>query len=122
MIQTHKLVIIPVDGAVVTDQRAITDLDLSSCLVPNNIHALQWNNPVWQDDEKTHLNGLQYGQGTGWLELRSNDPNVTINELPQWAINCYNVWLEKYNEQLTNEAAEAAEIAAAHEAHENNNT
>jgi len=88
---------------VITDTRAILELDLSSCGIPDNVHALQWNNPTWKDKNNSHLNGLQYGQGTGWIELASNDPNIDINELPQWAINCYNLWLIKYNELIENE-------------------
>ena len=103
MIQSHRLTIIPIDKCVITDQQSFLELDLSNCNIPNNIHALQWNNPVWPDPENSHLNGLQYGEGTGWIEFRSNEPNLNISELPQWAINCYNVWLAKYNEQNTNE-------------------
>lgn len=109
MIQTHKLIIIPFDDLVATDQSHISGLDLSSCGIPDNVHALQWNNPVWPDKQNSHLNGLQYGQGTGWIEFRSDAPNLTINELPQWAINCYNVWLPEYNRrEAENAAAEAA--------------
>jgi hypothetical protein len=106
MIQTHKLTIIPIDGTVVTDMKPLTELDLSGCEIPSNIHALQWNNPIWPDEQNSHLNGLQYGQGTGWIEFRSSASNIEITELPQWAINCYNVWLQKYNENLAAEAAE----------------
>jgi hypothetical protein len=96
MIETHKLVIIPIDGVVGTDKNFITNLDLSSCGIPNNVHAFQWNNPVWPDKEKSHLQGLTYGQGTGWIEFRSNDHNQNVTELPNWAINAYNVWSEAY--------------------------
>jgi hypothetical protein len=119
MIQTHKLVVIPVDGIVVTDQEGLSELDLSQCGIPDNIHALQWNNPIWPDKQNSHLNGLQYGQGSGWLEFRSNDPNENITELPQWAINCYDVWLQAYNiKQSELAASDAADEAAA--AAENN--
>lgn len=100
MIQTHRLTIIPIDGLVITDivpETLISHLDFSQCGVPNNVHALQWNNPSWPDPQNTHLIGLQYGQGSGWIEFRSSEPNQEITELPEWAINCYNVWLEKYN-------------------------
>jgi hypothetical protein len=93
MIQTHRLTIIPIDGTVGTDINTKTELNLSACEIPNNVHALQWNNPVWPDPTNSHLEGLEYGQGEGWIEFRSNDPNQTITELPQWAINCYEVWL-----------------------------
>jgi hypothetical protein len=97
MLQTHKLVIIPIDSYVGTDQAGYAELDLSGCEIPNNIHALQWNNPIWPDAANSHLIGLEYGQGTGWIEFRSDDPNQDITELPNWALNCYAVWLEKHN-------------------------
>lgn len=91
MIQTHRLTIIPVDGAVIGDDFSVSEVDLSSCGIPEYVHALQWNNPVWPDQNNSHLIGLQYGEGTGWIECRSNDPNIEINQLPEWAINCYNL-------------------------------
>jgi hypothetical protein len=99
MIQTHRLTIIPADGTVVTDliHKVFIKLNFSQCGIPDNIHALQWNNPVWPDKNNSHLIGLEYGQGSGWIEFRSDEPNMNITELPQWAINCYNMWLEKYN-------------------------
>jgi hypothetical protein len=99
MLQTHKLTIIPIDGTVGTDQGGFIELDLSSCGIPTNVHALQWNNPVWPDPNNSHLEGLEYGQGTGWIEFKSNDANLNITELPQWALNCYQVWLNFYNSQ-----------------------
>jgi hypothetical protein len=103
MIQTHRLTIVPIDGCVVTDTKALIHLDLSSCGIPNNVHALQWNCPVWPDPSNSHLIGLEYGQGSGWIEVRSSDPNIEITELPEWAINCYNVWLQKHNELYPDE-------------------
>lgn len=99
MLQTHRLTIIPVDGTVATDTNIKTELDLSTCGIPNNVHALQWNNPIWPDPENSHLNGLEYGQGQGWIEFRSNEPNENITELPQWAINCYEVLLANQSEE-----------------------
>ena len=97
MLQTHRLVIVPIDGYVGTDEAGYSGLNLTSCGVPNNIHALQWNNPIWPDENNSHLIGLQYGQGTGWIEFRSNEQNLNITELPEWALNCYEVWLLKHN-------------------------
>ena len=91
MIDTHRLTIIPTDGCVVCDYFALTNLDLSSCNVPDNVHALQWNNPVWPDKNNSHLIGLQYGQGQGWIELRSEEANININQLPQWALDCLEI-------------------------------
>lgn len=89
MIDTHRLTIVPFDGAVASDDFSVTDLDFSNCNIPDNIHALQWNNPLWPDKNKSHLIGLQYGQGQGWIEFTSPEPNLEINELPQWALNAY---------------------------------
>ena len=38
-----KLTIIPVDGSVGVDGKFYENLDLSSCNIPENVHALQWD-------------------------------------------------------------------------------
>jgi hypothetical protein len=106
MIQTHRLTIIPSDKAVYCDAATYLDLDLSQCGIPKNIHALQWNHPLWPEPDNSHLAGLEYGQGTGWIEFRSHAHNEHITELPEWAINCYYVWLEKHNQELQNNQPE----------------
>lgn len=77
-----RMTIIPVDGFVSVDSvsKAIP-MDLSSCDIPTNVHALQWF------DTK------------GWIEFNDDDdpftpkpPNEIIESLPQWALNCYTVW------------------------------
>jgi hypothetical protein len=97
MLDTHRLTIIPIDGTAVSDYFSLTNLDFSTCNIPNNVHALQWNNPVWPDSSNSHLIGLEYEQGQGWIELRSSEPNVEINELPQWALNCFEVAKQVFN-------------------------
>lgn len=67
-----KLVIIPIDGAVYVDGFSYSGIDLSSCNIPANVHALQWN-------------GVK-----GWVEFvedeNFNKPdNEIINVLPEWA-------------------------------------
>ena len=67
-----KLVIIPVDGAVYVDGFAYSGMNLSTCNIPANVHALQWN-------------GVK-----GWIEFvedeNFNKPdNQIITELPEWA-------------------------------------
>jgi hypothetical protein len=67
-----KLVIIPIDGAVYVDDISYSLLDLTSCKIPANVHALQWN-------------GVK-----GWIEFvedeNLNKPdNQFINLLPEWA-------------------------------------
>jgi len=68
-----KVTIIPIDGNVKKDGEGLTHLDLSSCNIPNDVHALQW-------------------QGTsGWIEYTSAKiQNESITELPIWANACLN--------------------------------
>jgi hypothetical protein len=80
-----KLTIITADNAVYKDGVSYPDLDLSSCGIPDNVWALQW-----QDT-------------TGWIEDKSAlVDNQTITELPAWATACVAKWDE----------AKAAEEAA----------
>lgn len=98
MFDTHILTIVPSDGTVVADTFNLTELDLSSCNIPENIHAIQWNRPVWADKNNSHLIGLEYGQGEGWIEFRSSVPNTIITELPQWALDVYEVAKQHFNQ------------------------
>jgi hypothetical protein len=102
MFDTHKLTILPSDGTVNADNFSETHLDLDACNIPDNIHALQWNNPLWPDKNNSHLIGLSYGQGQGWIELRSNEPNIEITELPQWTIDCYYVAKQVHENKILN--------------------
>jgi len=82
-----KLTIIPVDGTVNKDGLAYLELDLSSCGIPADVHALQWEE---QEPNKGHI------------EFKSAlVQNLEIIELPSWANACINKWDE----------AEAARIA-----------
>lgn len=79
-----RLTIIPSDNAVYKDgvMKAWINpaLDLSSCGIPSNVHALQW-----------------YGT-YGDIEFDPAEPdspkppNAHITELPSWALNCVEVW------------------------------
>lgn len=72
-----KLTIIPVDKSVGKDGKFYLKLDLSSCNIPLNVHALQW-----QDN-------------AGWIEYDSElIQNESITELPAWANACLNKWSE----------------------------
>lgn len=94
MITTRRLTIIPSDGAVYTDSGAQINLDLSSCGVPENIHALQWNNPVYRNKSVLDaIANLPYGEGTGWIEFEDSIPNQEIFSLPEWAIQCFDVYV-----------------------------
>lgn len=75
-----KLTIIPADGSVGENGVFYNDLDLSSCTIPVDIHALQWQDTA------------------GWIEY--NSPlveNQPITELPAWANCCMTKWNEANN-------------------------
>ena len=72
-----KLTIIPVDGNVRKGNTSYIGLDLSSCGIPADVHALQWEDTA------------------GWIEY--NSPlveNQPITELPTWANCCMTKWTE----------------------------
>jgi hypothetical protein len=71
-----KLTIIPVDGSVGEDGKFYNDLNLSSCAIPADIHALQWQDTA------------------GWIEYNIPIPNEPITELPAWANCCMTKWTE----------------------------
>ena len=84
-----KLTIIPVDGAVGKDGKFYTAINLISCAIPSDVHALQWD-------------GV-----TGWIEYESPlVQNEDITELPGWANACVAKWQDLYD------ADEAAILAA----------
>ena len=77
-----KMTIISSDNTVYVDGVAKMELDLTTCGIPSDVHALQWF------DVK------------GWIEFNDDGdpftprpPNEIIESLPQWALNCYDVWL-----------------------------
>ena len=77
-----KLTIIPDDSFVSVDGDGSHDpLDLSSCNIPSEVHALQWF------DIK------------GWIEFDDpidpfapKPPNEMIDALPEWANACVGIW------------------------------
>lgn len=71
-----RLTIIPVDGSVGEDGVFYNDLDLSSCGIPADIHALQWDDVA------------------GWIEFKDPVPNQPITELPEWVNCCMTKWTE----------------------------
>jgi hypothetical protein len=98
-----KLTIITADNAVYKDGVSYSDLDLSSCGIPANVWALQW-----QDT-------------SGWIEDKSAlVDNLAITELPAWATACVTKWDEtKAAEEAAEEAARLAAQQAAEEAAQN---
>lgn len=77
-----RLTIIPSDSFVAVDgDGSHQPLDLSTCGIPSDVHALQWY------------------ENRGWIEFSDdNDPftpkpaNQDITELPAWANACIAVW------------------------------
>lgn len=80
--ESNRLTIIPIDSAVYRDQAVFVGLDLTGCNIPSNVHALQWMN------------------GSGWIEFTGTEHNQDITELPNWALNCVNVWQTAYELSL----------------------
>ena len=72
-----RLTIIPVDGAVGKDGMFHLDLDLSSCNIPTDVHALQWYDTYGD---------IEYTSAT----IQNQD----ITELPAWANCCLTKWDE----------------------------
>lgn len=68
-----RLTIIPVDGNVVKDGVGYINLNLSSCVIPPNVRALQWR------------------ETSGWIEFWDQQ-NEYITSLPSWVDCCLAVW------------------------------
>jgi hypothetical protein len=94
-----NLTIILDDSAVYVDGQALSQLDLSTCGIPSDVHALQW---------KSNL---------GWIEFKDNldftkSANEIINSLPDWANNCVNAYNAKVAELQAEAEAAKAKAAA----------
>ena len=84
-----RITIIPVDGTIIKNGEAYIGLDLSSCSIPADVHALQWE---------------EHEPNKGHIEFKSSEvQNENIAELPIWVNACISKWNE----------AKAAEDAAA---------
>jgi hypothetical protein len=68
-----QLIIIPIDGNVKKDGVGYLTLDLSSCGIPSNVRALQWQ------------------ETAGWIEFWDKQ-NEDITSLPSWTDCCLAVW------------------------------
>lgn len=75
------LTIIPIDKAVYVDGEAYLNLDLTTCQIPFNVHALQWY------------------ETNGHIEYIDVDtPNEIIQIIPDWALAAKAVWQVAYDE------------------------
>ena len=88
-----KLTIIKEDGAVYKDGKSYLELSLPT--IPNDVHALQWNN------DKGHIEFIDDAK-----------INEQITELPSWANDALTAWQNAYE----SEQAEIARLQAEAEA------
>ena len=75
-----KLTIIVEDSSVIKNGVGHNGLDLSSCDIPPNVSALQWDNTAGEIESDTAID------------------NEDITELPNWATACEAVWQQKEDE------------------------
>lgn len=88
-----RLTIIPSDGTVIKNNEGYSEIDLTTCNIPTNVHALQW-----------------YGD-SGEIEYIDHTlPNEEINVLPQWATECITLWDNKDYEEKNPPPPTEAEI------------
>ena len=79
MLQGNRLTIIVDDGAVYMDMCIVIDLDLSSCGIPDDIHALNWLTDK------------------GEIEFRGTEKdNIPIDSLPDWAHNAADIAYQRF--------------------------
>jgi hypothetical protein len=83
-----KLTIIPADGSVGENGVFYLELNLSSCSIPADVHALQWQDTA------------------GWIEFNTPIENQPITELPAWANCCMTKWTEANNPPVVPPTAE----------------
>lgn len=69
-----RLTIITQDSSVGKDGIFYDHLDLTTCQIPNNVWALQWD------------------ESSGHIEFDTPMPNQDITSLPAWANACLSVW------------------------------
>lgn len=97
-----RISIIGPDATVGVNGEFVDELDLSSCGLPDNFWAFQWN---------------ERGDNTGHIEY--NSPlmqNTPVTEIPAWANACIAVRQAKIDQM----AAEAAQLAAERAAQQGN--
>jgi hypothetical protein len=73
-----KLTIIPSDKAVYVNGVSYLNLDLSSCNIPSEVRALQWDSTS--------------EASSGWIEFLDYSDNQPITELPAWAVYAQSTW------------------------------
>ena len=84
---SNRLTIIPIDNTVYRDQGVQFNLDLASCNIPEDVHALQW-----------YVN-------SGEIEYKGAKPNEPIAELPSWALAAIELWETAFAQAQTGSGA-----------------
>lgn len=83
-----RITIIPEDNSMSVDGVGQGGLDLSSCNIPSNVSALQWD-------------------GTeGEIEFDTAIDNEVITELPAWATACQAIWQTSKDEEDAKESGD----------------
>jgi hypothetical protein len=90
-----RLTIVPIDKKVGVNGLFFGDLNLATCDIPPNIHALQWYET---EGEVEFINNPD----------RTKPQNELISELPAWANNCVTV----FNNQVAANQASQEEAQA----------
>lgn len=89
-----RLTVIPADGAVYINSVSYMNLDLSTCGIPSDVHALQWYDTYGEIEFKRSFVDGQI----------VHPANSVITELPEWANSCMTKWNEA---KVAQEAAES---------------
>ena len=110
-----RLTVIPVDGAVYIDGASYMNLDLSTCAIPSDIHALQWYDTYGELEFKRSF-------VDGQIVHKANE---VLTELPAWANTAKTAWdaakvAETEAKLAAQQAAEASRLAAEQEAAQTN--
>lgn len=74
-----RITVVPADGAVYLDNHGYSDMDLSSCNIPEEVQAFQWE------------------KGLGWIEFLSDTENkevLSISDFPVWVQLCVDKYWE----------------------------
>lgn len=80
IIETNRVTVLVPDGAVYLDQAVTLGLDLSNCGIPEDVRCMHWED------------------GAGEIQYVDTRPNLDITEIPQWALNCVQLWFREIHE------------------------
>jgi hypothetical protein len=69
-LKMDRITVVVEDNAVYCDKTGYSDLDLTSCQIPADVWAFQWEN------------------GEGWIEFRGTQENEHVEQIPAWVNAC----------------------------------